>query len=1570
MPLQLVLGAIAKQDPLGHLVLPSSIAGAAIVGLLTLPAVFALLSQIRNRSPKDNFYQDVDGTSTPEAVASFSNKWPKIAILASSLATFGPSLALSILSTLHSDQDDLLVPNWLVTAALGAIVVQAICIFAHRAPVKSHDLGIWAFVSTFISILTILLQSIHAVQLGATKDDPVLVLRLVSLAVAVPLLFANISIPRRPVVFYKDRPVDAQFTTSVLSRFTWSWGKPLVTLASKKGDLDEKDIPGPDHNFRARDLVEAWNNFKFEGPLLKKLLRAYLPLFVLQWVVTIARSFVGLGPFWAMLRVIELLERSSGSGERPMGQILAYIISLAVFSLFSQWLQGWVNWFAMYKTSIPLRGQLSALIFEKSLKRKNVKMAEKETPKPDGDATESGDDTKKPEEEDTVLKSRQAIVNLVGVDVRHVSNLASYQFFIISSLANLFVYCGFLLGLIGFLPFAAGILAWALVMPVNTYATKFYMKFQAKLMKNRDAKLAIVNEALLGIRQIKFSALEDQWEKRIQEAREQELATLKKTFMADSVLFACWVISPIFLAAASLAVYALLHGNLSASVAFVSISIFKSLEATLSALPELLTASVDTLVSIRRIDKYLSGPEMKKVVSDGPDVAFDNATISWPVDVETPDEERFILKNVDLSFPSGELSVISGKTGTGKSLLLSAVLGEVDLLEGAIYTPPTVSALDRNDHKAHPGNWILPGSVAYVAQTPWLESASFRDNILFGLPYIEARYQKVIETCALKKDLEILADGDKTELGANGINLSGGQKWRVTLARAIYSRAEILVMDDIFSAVDAHVGRHIFEKCISGELCEGRTRILVTHHVALVESKAKYLVELGEGTVLHAGLTSELAEDGTLERIKTNEQTQEEIQQEEAAAEASTVVNSEEASVAGADGVSSESTAEGEPAKDKAAKDFVEKETRDKGKVKSRIYLTYLQHSGGWLFWIVLALLFSSFEAGNLARNWWVKIWTEGSEEQAGGVHAFEAEQKHGFAYSLSFQHGPFHVASGLLNTEPKEHNLSYYLLIYVALSGASAFVGTLRFIWSFIMSIRASRTLFNLILFTVLRTPLRWLDTVPVGRILNRLTADFDIIDNRINMDFGLLLWRGLGLVGVCIAASLVSPYILPMAFVLVFFAVAVAKQYMAGARPMKRLESTSKSPVFEQFNATLSGVATLRAYQKTQVYVERMHSHLDAWDAVSIYGSLFNRWMSFRMALIGTAFSSIVGVVVALSPHIDASMAGFTLAFAVDLSGNILMTLWSYTSLELDMNATERVIEYADLQTEPLDGEKPPAAWPTSGDIEVKDLVVGYAEDLPAVLKGVSFNVKNNERVGVIGRTGAGKSSLTLALFRFLEARSGTILIDGVDISKIDLHSLRSRLAIIPQDPVLFSGTIRSNLDPFNERTDEELRESLHRVHLVGSQPATPANEPSSAAGSTTSPTNVNIFRDLSSGIAESGGNLSQGQRQLLCMARAIVSRPKIMVLDEATSAVDMATDTLIQRSIREEFTDSTLIVIAHRLSTIADFDRILVLSEGVVAEFGTPKELWEKEGGVFRDMCESSGERDKLRETILGK
>lgn len=452
--------------------------------------------------------------------------------------------------------------------------------------------------------------------------------------------------------------------------------------------------------------------------------------------------------------------------------------------------------------------------------------------------------------------------------------------------------------------------------------------------------------------------------------------------------------------------------------------------------------------------------------------------------------------------------------------------------------------------------------------------------------------------------------------------------------------------------------------------------------------------------------------------------------------------------------------------------------------------------------------------------------------------------------------------------------------------------------------------------------------------------------------------------------ARIFVSPYIILLAFILLGICLHIAVRYLNGAREVKRLESNAKSPVFEQFGSALTGVGTIRAFDKSSVYISRMFAKIDDHSSAFWHLWLFNRWMGWRMQFVGGFFATIVASLIIAMPGMDAALAGFALAFSLEYSGTVIWTIRYYTNLELDMNAAERVIEYSNLPTESLDGVDPPAAWPSEGKLEVKDLVVGYAPDLPAVLKGLTFNVQRNERIGVVGRTGAGKSSLTLALFRFLEAREGTIYVDNVDISTIKLHALRSRLAIIPQDPVLFSGTVRSNLDAFDEHSDSELRDALERVHLVTpSSSSSTTNIPGIANSTADSNQNINPFNSLTSAISEGGLNLSQGQRQLLCLARAIVSRPKIMVLDEATSAVDMATDALIQRSIREEFSDSTLIVIAHRLSTIADFDKILVMDEGRVGEFGTPKELMQQ-NGIFAGMVGESGEREKLEKMITGE
>ncbi|KAK3309672.1 P-loop containing nucleoside triphosphate hydrolase protein [Chaetomium strumarium] len=1478
------------------------------------------------------------------------------------------------------------------------LLFQAVTIVSSRSSLQAYNLGIYAFLSAVVLAGFLLVQGSSTLAEPPLQSHPVtFALRVAELVSSASLAVSALCIPRRPEVYYQGELVDRMFTASAFSRFTWAWPNSLLRLASRKKDLDLEDLARPNHHTRASSVSADWRKKKTRGgnddgrPLWLALLLAHKWKVALQWFITFWASVLNFAPQWVVLQLLRTLERrhlgDGDGGDDGVGmQAWMWVVWLGLAIIAESWTESYLWWLAFADLLIPIRAQLSALIFEKSMRRKDVKGAgkgkKKETREENAESAEptvAGASTAEEGEGDDseeLKKSKQSTVNLIGVDSKRVSDFSSYLHLFPGSLFKLLVSLAFLIDLLGWKALLAGFSAMLAIMPVNIYFSKRYADAQDRVMKVRDEKMEVVTEALQGIRQIKFSALEPEWERKIGGVRDRELSAVWSVFLNDTMLIGCWVTSPILLSAISLAVYAALTGSLAPSVAFVSLGVFKGLEVTLSVVPELTTDLLDAWVSIKRIEQYLNSPEVERTSKDSDEVCFDNASIAWPSDEEIDESERFVLRNVNVTFPKGELSVISGKTGTGKSLMLAAILGEVDVLAGSLSVPRAPPLAERHDDKANKANWIIPEAIAYVAQIPWIENASIKDNILFGLPYDEERYNKTVEVCALKKDLEMLDDGENTEIGANGINLSGGQKWRVTLARAIYSRAGILVLDDIFSAVDAHVGRHIFEKCLNGELAAGRTRILVTHHVALCEPKTKYLVELGNGGVLHAGLLSELRDEGTLQQIKSHEQSAEEIEADESA----TAVDSAGSS----DGEQERDVADGNTlkkvtSKTPAPRKFVEEETRELGAVKKHVYSTYLKDSGGFFFWIGCLLIFVVTQVLNVGRSWWLKIWTGNYEEQ--GVHPQHVvlpniSSAYGYSYAEGARQTSIHAMSAPSNG--LQGTLAFYLGIYVALAVVSALIGTLKFLYIYLGSLRASRKLFEKLNFTVLRAPLRWLDTVPVGRVLNRYTADFNVIDSHLANSLGFGANSFLGLMAVVVSGLFVSPYIVLLASILLLICLYYAIRYLAAARPVKRLESTTKSPVFEQFGSALTGVTTIRGFGKAQVYVDRMYRKIDDYSTATWHLWLFNRWMGWRMSLVGSFFSSFVSILILLTPEIDSALAGFALAFALEFSGSVMWTIRLYASLELEMNAAERIIEYTKLPTEALDGQSPPAAWPTEGRIEAHDLVVGYAPDLPPVLKGLTFSVNRNERIGVVGRTGAGKSSLTLALFRFLEARSGSIHIDGLDISKIKLHDLRSRLAIIPQDPVLFSGTIRSNLDPFNHHTDAELRDCLERVHLVDSSSSSPSSGTATPSGSVT-PKNTNPFTNLSSPVSEGGLNLSQGQRQLLCLARAIVSRPKVMVLDEATSAVDMHTDALIQRSIREEFTDATLLVIAHRLSTIADFDRVLVLSDGRVAEFGTPRELWEKKGedgeggegrGIFRGMCEESGEREKLRGIIFGE
>ena len=1565
-----------------------------LVAVLSIPATRQVVNWLRSGG-KSEFvrvtekYEDEDGEATEESQAAYSDFVQRLSLILVSIVGTLDSLALAVLATARAYLT-LSTEQWLQFATWLLLLFQSVTLFVTPKSTRRFELGFYGGLSSLLLDIAIVVENIALWSQDAIPPprNVHVTLSAVLFVAAFLLLCAYISIPRRPDVFRNGKVVDRQYTTSLIGRYGFSWPGSLLRFAAANKTLDISDLPEIDHEIRSKNLRHNFEAVGKKDKLWKSLFWSHKVSFIAQWILVTVTSITNFLPQIALLYILKALE-DRDAGRASTLQLWGWVLALGASITLSSWIEAWLFFVVFSKLGIPIYEQLSAVVFGKAMRRKDIKGSGKKeeaasTLTANGSVPgnqvpgSQGKDASKEEEEgdEDTQQTRQSTINLIGVDGKRVADFATFSYIFPGTVVKLAFAFVFLISLIGWLPLLAGLLVPIIVTPINVLASKRYAKAQDGLMKMRDQKMAVVTEALQGIRQIKFSALERQWNKKILDVRSKELKEQWTVFVNDTILISIWILGPVMLAAAALAVYAIIHKTLSPSIAFTTISVFEALEMTLAVIPELITDYLDAQVSADRIQRFLDSPEKEESTVPGPDVCFENVTVAWPSDEADKQEDRFKLRNITLSFPKHELSVISGKTGSGKSLLLASILGEADVLGGTIQVPKAPPPEERYDDQATPNDWYIDAAIAFVAQIPWIENATIRENILWGLPYDPARYQKVLHACALEKDLEILPDGELTDIGANGINLSGGQKWRVSFARALYSRAGILVLDDIFSAVDAHVGRHLLEEALTGELGRGRTRILVTHHIALTLPKTKYYVLLGDGGVQHAGYVNELRKSGHLEAILEQDvQVQQKEEEEEAERQNMLTIDdgggalqrmlsnkstkprrTSNLDVKDATRPRRLSTAKDDAEQKAASKKFTEEEKRETGAIKYKIYVEYIRASGGIAYWMIIMAAFAICTGVYLGRSWWISLWTRSYHAEYKPSQAYPGTQR--LLHSLKTEFQAINIDS----------DLSYYLGIYTAWSLAACFIGALRYFLVFVASIRASKDLFEQLLYAILRAPLRWLDTVPVGRVLNRFTSDFNMIDSRISMDLGFMLSNIMQVLEVIIAGLFVSPWMIAFALSLLSICVHYATRYLTGAREVKRLESNAKSPIFEQFGSALLGIGTIRAFDKAHEYVERMFMRIDQHARAYWHLWLFNRWLSFRLNMVGAFFATITAALIVSINSIDASLAGFALSFALEYSVSIVWALRQYANVELDMNAVERVVEYSNIAIESQEGDSVPAAWPTEGRLEVSDLVCGYAPDLPPVLKGLSFSVKRNQRVGVVGRTGAGKSSLTLALFRFLEAREGIILIDGLDISKIKLHDLRSRLAIIPQDPVLFSGTIRTNLDAFDEHTDSELRDALQRVHLI-SDTAPASATASGSATPTDSDANTNVFRSLTSNISEGGLNLSQGQRQLLCLARAIVARPKIMVLDEATSAVDMETDALIQRSIREEFQESTLLVIAHRLSTIADFDKILVMGDGKALEYDEPRLLMEREDGAFRKMVEESGEREILEGIIHG-
>lgn len=1239
-----------------------------------------------------------------------------------------------------------------------------------------------------------------------------------------------------------------------------------------------------------------------------------------------------------------------------------------------------------------LRRELSESDKDVEKEQQEVEETSSPSPTPEIDTNSTEDAA-----EEIVEKARDmgAIINLVAVDSFKVSEICAYIYYFVNSFVMTVISIVVLYSLLGNAALI-GTITVVLLMPLNYRVSMKIGILQKEMLKVTDKRISKLNETFQNIRIIKYFAWESKFADQIMEIRKQELDILFLRCMNWAWAAFIWIITPSLICLVSFYWFTIVDGNqLTTSIAFTSLSLFNLLRVPLDQFADMLSLVIQSKVSLERVSDFLDEPESTKYEqlslpkdANSPDVGFQNATFSW----SNGRKGDFKLREINIEFKKNKLNVIVGATGSGKTSLLLALLGEMNLQSGKVFLPGSTPRDDLVVDKLTG----LTESVAYCSQTAWLLNGTIKENILFASPFDEKRYKDVVEACGLKRDFEILGAGDQTEIGEKGITLSGGQKQRVSLARALYSKAAYVLLDDCLSAVDSHTSVHIYEQCITGPLMNNRTCILVSHNIALTIKEADHVVVMDNGRVKIQGdidyLFKEKAFDeetisSILQSRNVSSANLQDLVNSDPQVPHPQLLNSTLASIA------AEIHAEpiGQDAIGVDGK-LVEEEVKAEGAVSWSVYATYVKSFGGKYIWGTLFFVFILAQCVNIGQSYWLRIWGMSEDAKAGINELTESVvsldmANDGLMFKFpsavsafkNFQWNEPLIGKYLVNFNVAElsptHSTLYYLLIYSSLGLLYALIGVCRVYMAFSGGLRVSHIMFKELLMKVMRAEVRFFDSTPIGRIMNRFSKDIEGIDQDLPPSAELFIICSIACASTVILITCITPIFLIFGVFSSWVMFKVGIAYLTISRELKRFESVTRSPINQHFTETLVGVTTLRAYGDERRFMVENMSKINANNRPFFYVWVNNRWMSFRAQLLGSmlvVFSSALAVFYART--IDAGLAGISLSIAASFSANALWLLRCYADVEINLNSVERVQEYIDSVTmEPashVPENDPSPLWPESGEIDVNNLALRYAPHLPQVIKGISFHVNPGEKVGVVGRTGAGKSTIITSFFRFIEPDTGSIKIDGVDIGKLGLDRLRRGLTIIPQEPTLFTGTLRTNLDMFNEYSDISIFESLKRVGLLSPEEyisikikIEAGQSLSDDSSSSNGEENSNKFLDLGNEVSEGGSNLSQGERQLICLARSLLKHPKILMLDEATASIDYETDAKIQTTIREEFSESTILTIAHRLKTIIDYDKILVLDQGVAKEYDHPYTLITDKTTEFHSMCMDTGEFNEL-------
>ena len=1193
--------------------------------------------------------------------------------------------------------------------------------------------------------------------------------------------------------------------------------------------------------------------------LIFSFVRANAFQFLILFILTAVSVVTYYAPAFFANRIFRVLESDIASTETPaqtLKRALPWVLGLFITIITSSTLQGTLWSLMEGSLTVRLTTQLSMLLFNKTM---NLA--------PAGHSSSTGQ-----------------VFTLQLMDVDRIVSATFHLCALLTSPLELILGGYFLYRVLG-ISALIGLSTSIFIIPLVVLLCRALRTSNARLMDARDKRMSLLSECFLGIRMIKAQAWESIFDERVGKTRKDELHAQKTTFVFETLMSSILEVNPLLLTFVALTCYTqVFHQVLMPSVAFTALALFTELRWVFLLLPRAAISLLQTFVSADRIATYLLNPEVAPspiscvlVKPEACTLRLVNATLTWP----TKDKAPFTLRDVNATFSPG-ITLVCGRVGAGKSLLLHGLLQEARILAGYVDCPRSPRSGVPYDAQSKTAalqtlntpQWLRSDLVAYAPQVPFLLHTTIRENILFGLPMGDGkRYQATLEVCGLGPDLQDLKHGDLTDVGENGTELSGGQKARIGLARAVYSRARVLLLDDVFAAVDARTCQHIITRLLrSGSFLDGRTVVLVSHNVQQVCQAVDCVVYLDNGGVSFYGKPQDFLESDHFAGWQQDRE---------------------------------EETHEETPPPPHLATQGTKRtaEHREKGGISGRVWLAYIHACSGWSLSLLTMLLFALTNLWDLVTNMWLRDWSA---------------------------------------SEGRTHTNAWWLSRYGGLLAIGIFFGVLRWIGIYTMSLRASRKLFDQMIWRTLHAPLHFFDIMTRGRLLNRFGQDLEVLDTKFATAISEVAIRVTKLLATAIALYMVggTGFVLALLALLPVYA-GMAHVYMIMARDLQRLNATSRSLVMATLTHVVHGVHVIRAFGAQDHFEIEMMGTLDNYNRFVWWAAQGGRWISQMFNLTSSFLVLISCFIVLLRPNTEPASIEFSLTFLIDLNFVLLILMRMYTQLQVSAVAVERVFEFTDSieqEASATTETRPPSDWPQKGHIVVQDLVLRYSPDAPDVLKEISFDVPPGAKIAIVGPTGSGKSSLFQALQRLVEPRSGRIIIDGQDLSKVGLHDLRSRLYFVPQDPVILSGTLRSVLDVMNEFTDEEIYASLRAVRLV--------------ADDRTS------FTNLDMPIGENGNNLSLGERQLLCVARALLHKSRVVLFDEASSSIDHTTDSLLTQCIHDVFKDSTVLTIAHRLRTVIGYDRILFLHQGRIVETGTPAALLSDTTSHFYRLCKKTG------------